>query len=726
MGQEEGVEEQRGRKRNTSQSFRNLFPIVQAEKGNPPIVWNRQGSNPRVLFVYHNDLEEGFIHPALAVLGGMMEQHGIESKLFDTSFWRDVNSPLVENDRQMGERVGEYKPVPGYNPEREVVNIQERFRKTVEEYRPDLIALTSTSYEFKSATQFIEPVKTEFGIPVIVGGPHATVAPDRAIASPAIDIVCIGDGEKSLLDLIRGINLGANVSEIPSLWLKDPNSGNVIKNPMGVQIEMMDDLPLPNWEMFDPRHRIRPFEGELKSYGYFEISRGCPFKCSYCIQPGLHEIPMEGGADNADSGNYKFHSAEEIVKRVAQYREKYGFNHLQLIDENLPTMPKKNLKEIAEQWARHVNPNRDLTIFTMSRPEYLVRKVKSDSGGFERDREGGLVYVSSGKAEVLREMGVEMVALGAESGNEWLRSTVLNRPMKQGILEAATRVLMESGIQVSLYNILGFPFETREMMFDTIDQMWKTKPNSYATRHLSPYPGTPIRDLCVEQGFIHPEYEDQKDAETRSFLHAPILNLPLKLPKEKVVVRNQITGEFEQVEHPSKENYIEHPSQGEQIRIRQLFGIYSYSPTKSMWPIIELAENRGLAKDNPELQNMVYEAFSRARVNRSEDDDAYRPTLHVESIRLEDVPWANGDEHLYVGRPRALLPIIELAGGRGYAASIPQLQDYVKKALTADIEERKALGIQDLSERRVVGGIAVRGQDEDQTGRIGFMATGRG
>ena len=712
------IKERHGKKL-TSQSFRNLFDINSSE--NPEVVWKINGSNPRVLFVYHNDIEEGFIHPALAVLGGMMRDNNIESRLFDTSFMRDKNSPHAENVRELRERIGEERP-SGYTFERRLVDLKEEFYKTVEEYRPDLIALTSTSYDFKPATEFILPTKKKFGIPVIVGGPHATVAPDRAIANDAIDIVCIGEGEKSLLNLIQNINQGRSVSNIPSLWVKD-KWGRIHKNRVGRQIEEMDDLPLPNWDMFDERHRLRPFMGKVKNFGYWEISRGCPFSCSYCIQAALHEIPSEGGNE---SGRYKYHSAEEIVRRMKVYTEKYGSNHFQLIDENLPTMKKSELEKIADLFIKEIKRPFNMEFFTMSRPEYIIRKALDKNGFPITDRHGNQRYVSSGKAEILAAMGCKMVAMGAESGNEWLREHVLNRPMAQGRLEAASEILMENGIQVSLYNIIGFPFETREMMFDTIKQLWRIKPDRYSVRHMSPYPGTPIRDLCEEKGYIDKFYEDippqiSKSSEgtkliggSKSFLHEPALNLPRKINRSEVVSKNPRTERYVTMEHPSLGEFIEHPSNEEQMRIRQLFGIYGFSPTEAMWKIIELAEDRGLAKGHKNLQDMVYQSFLRARSNRSEDEDSDRPDLNVREITYNDIIGLEKEEtRFYLGRPRALLPLVELALGKGYASKIPGLQEYVRNVFKTDYEERieKDLSLSEARNR----------EDLSQIGATGIM-----
>ncbi len=448
----------------------------------------------RVLFVYHNELEEGFMPASIAVLSGVMKSLGIETKLFDTSFWRDKGSNLIENDRQVREKTGEFKKVPGFNPEREIVDIKEEFMNILGEFKPDLIAATSTSYEFNSLIDFILPAKKKFNIPLIVGGSHATVYPEKAISKEGVDIVCVGEGEKALAELVKRLEQKKDFSNIPNLWVKISNK-QIIKNKVGIPIEM-DDLPEPDWDIFDERHRIRPFEGELKRYGFFEVSRGCPYRCSYCINDKLHNIYQDAGIN---SKLYRFYSPEKIVGVMKRYKERYGFNHIQLVDENLSVMPLNVLKKLAELYKKNVG----VGFFAMARPESFVAEPE--------------------KAKILAEMGCRMIALGAESGNEELKMKILNRPMKNETLIKAAELLRREGILVSLYNIIGFPTETRKMIFDTIKLNRQIKPDRYSVRFLVPYPGTAIREYCIENGYIEKDYEEKRNV---SFLIEPILNLP--------------------------------------------------------------------------------------------------------------------------------------------------------------------------------------------------------
>jgi radical SAM superfamily enzyme YgiQ (UPF0313 family) len=258
----------------------------------------------------------------------------------------------------------------------------------------------------------------------------------------------------------------------------------------------MDDIPEPDWDLIDPRHRVRPFEGELMNYGFWEISRGCPNTCSYCINDGKNGRYREAGIH---SKAFRFHSPKEIVRRMAKFKSKYRFNHIHLIDDNIAVMPLRDLEELAELYKQNVG----VGFFTMGRPEPLAAHPR--------------------KLEILADMGCKMIAYGAESGDEGLRRTVLNRPMKEGVLERAALLAKDNGIKVCLFSIIGFPEETEEMIFKTLELNRRIQPDSYSVRFLHPYPGTAINDYCVKHRYIAPGYEETTH---KSFLMEPVLDLP--------------------------------------------------------------------------------------------------------------------------------------------------------------------------------------------------------
>ncbi len=451
----------------------------------------------RVLFVYMNYIEEGFLPLGLASLSGALKQEGHKTDIFDTSFWIDESSEYNETDRETGEKYHEYKKVEGYSFKRRKTSVTEEFRKKIKEFNPDLIACYATSHEYKDLVKIL-PIKSEFRIPAIVGGPHATVAPDEVISYKYVDMLCRGEGEGALVELVSKMEDEKDITDVKNLWVIE--DGKIHKNEVRPYIHNLDKLPLPDWGLFDARHLIRPFEGKLKNYGFFESSRGCPHKCTYCINDFLHCLYRNKGKI------IRFKSAKRIVAEMKAFKDTVGVSHVQFVDDNFLLRPEKDLKEFAALYCREIG----VPFFIMAHPNTITEK----------------------KADILQEAGCVMVAIGVESGSDRIRKQVCKRFTTNETLVLAAKSLRKRGIMVSTYNIIGFPSETREDIFDTIKINRLMQTDRHSVRFLYPYPGTQIREKCISKGYMG------ESAVPSSYLQDPILDLPQISKKELKGLKN--------------------------------------------------------------------------------------------------------------------------------------------------------------------------------------------
>ena len=117
-----------------------------------------------------------------------------------------------------------------------------------------------------------------FQIPTILGGVFATFAPEKAIAYNEIDIVCVGEGEYALPTLCQRLKKGQKYDDVPNLWVKD-KYGSVKQNTMGPLVNI-NNLPLPDFTLFEEARLYRPMSGKVYRMIPFETHRGCPYSCS--------------------------------------------------------------------------------------------------------------------------------------------------------------------------------------------------------------------------------------------------------------------------------------------------------------------------------------------------------------------------------------------------------------------------------------------------------------
>jgi len=139
-------------------------------------------------------------------------------------------------------------------PDVEVKIVDEAFEKINFEEKVDLVGITAQTPVAPRAYQIAKEFKKR-GVPVIIGGVHASMLPEEALQH--VDAVVIGEAEKIWPDLIEDLKKG----QLKKIYQMD---GFI--NP--------SSLPLPRRELLKER-----FYFPLK---LLETTRGCPHHCDFC------------------------------------------------------------------------------------------------------------------------------------------------------------------------------------------------------------------------------------------------------------------------------------------------------------------------------------------------------------------------------------------------------------------------------------------------------------
>ncbi len=110
--------------------------------------------------------------------------------------------------------------------------------------------------------------------------------------------------------------------------------------------------------------------------------------------------------------------------------------------------------------------------------------------------------ITEEKVRCIKEVGCKRISIGLEHGNEEFRKKFLKRNYSNVAFKRACEILRSHEISFSTNVIIGFPYETREMVFDTINVLRDVKPDGVSTHIFSPYHGSELRDICVKDGMI--------------------------------------------------------------------------------------------------------------------------------------------------------------------------------------------------------------------------------
>ncbi|MDP8261809.1 MAG: radical SAM protein [Candidatus Ancaeobacter aquaticus] len=328
--------------------------------------------------------------------------------------------------------------------------------------------------------------KIDNTIKIIAGGYYPTLAPNDVIMCPSIDIICRGEGEQSLLELVNNLENGNDIKKINNLWVKE--NGEIFKNEIRPLIENIDGLPFWDREMFDYQSHI-DHSGKGNRNVKVMASRGCPYKCTYCSNFYFKEL-------YPNKEKYlRIRSVDNVISELINLKDNLKFDYFGFHDDNL-TLFQSWLKEFSIKYRQNIKM-----------PFYCAARVET---------------CSDENLDYLKEAGCFMVLVGIESGDEKFRKEKMNRNMSNELIVNACKKIKERNMNVWTFNMLGMPGETKFSLIKTIFLNWKIGPDFAMTTIYYPFKGTEMGDYCYKLGIVN----DVKKRLVGSYANNTILNHP--------------------------------------------------------------------------------------------------------------------------------------------------------------------------------------------------------
>lgn len=285
--------------------------------------------------------------------------------------------------------------------------------------------------------------------------------PELILLSCTEDTIGLG---RDMLRAVQAFNIpnivgGIFAKTAPELCLSYPEVDSISTS--DADINITPDYSLYELDQFD-----RPLGGKIIKAIPIETMRGCPYTCAYCCSGKKSKLV------------YKDLVAleEELERHVELVNPDWWF----INDDSFLSRSVKDLESLMQVFAK----------FNMK----FWCNTRFDD-------------VTTEKLELLKYGGIGRFNFGLEHGNEEYRTTGLNRPISnKKILEKAALV-NESNIPYGLNVMLGFPLETRDMVFDTIRLLKAIRGyDAIGVASLVPYRGTQLRPLCLDLGLINEDF----------------------------------------------------------------------------------------------------------------------------------------------------------------------------------------------------------------------------
>jgi anaerobic magnesium-protoporphyrin IX monomethyl ester cyclase len=469
----------------------------------------------KVLLIYPTLFKITGLPLGLASLSSVLRDGGHIVKVFDTACF-DINERLDENEIRIKRMMAKRATDEDKYLFKSDSNVKTVLTKLINEYKPQLVGISILEPNYETSlllSKIIKGVNKE--IIIVAGGVFPTLAPDVVIKEECIDAVCLGEGENALLELCNRISTNDSVSDIDGLWIK--NEKETHKNKLG-QLKELNELPHPDFDCFDERMFYKPMQGKLYKMVNIEISRGCPYKCSYCAAPELKNLYK-----NSDSSKYyRLMRMEKIFDQIHYQIKRHSPEFIYFSSETFLAMKKSDFEMFIEEYKKIKLPFWFQTRFETIREDW-IRKLK--------------------------DVGMFWLTIGLEHGNEEFRKKRLKRHYSNEVVLESMMVLKKLDCGATINNMIGFPFETRELIFDTIKlnkKLWqlnnKLETNAYI---FTPFRGCELYDLCKKNGLLNNDtyikntemydetvlnFSDEFKADIKSLVRT--FNLYVRLPEE--------------------------------------------------------------------------------------------------------------------------------------------------------------------------------------------------
>lgn len=362
----------------------------------------------------------------------------------------------------------------------------------------DLIGISFFSNYVDRAVQLATELRRSLNIPVICGGIHPTTRPDEVLEYS--DMVCIGEGETALLELVETMKEGKDYRHVAGIWSK--KDGAVIRNPLRPLVGDLDSFP--PFDFSNENHfildreteHLRPltadiFEqtlpilpgptGSILRVFRTMSDRGCPHRCAYCNVATLSELYKD------DPHPYlRSRSPGNVIAELVDIRKRFPFiQAIQFFDDTFFARPLKRIQEIARLYREKVG----IPMYCQASPNTLTED----------------------KLLALMDAGCVYVEMGIQTGSERVRTMYRRTETNEKIVAAANLLhkYRDRLITPDYHIIIDSPWEAVEDTMETVKLLNRLpKPFGLCISSLVFFPGTELYHQAKRDGRIHDEWNE--------------------------------------------------------------------------------------------------------------------------------------------------------------------------------------------------------------------------
>ena len=341
--------------------------------------------------------------------------------------------------------------------------------KRIESHDPSMVltsGFTCNAYTCAKTVEIAKKVNPD--IVTVVGGIHFTSVPDETLKDfPEIDFIVRGEGEHTIVELIKSLNNGKRVENIKGLSFK--NNGNIIHTPSRPLIKNLDTLPFPAYHLIEDylkHYHFSMMAGRKTRYMILEGARGCNHRCTFCTQW------------NHWGGVWRSKSVKRIADEIEHLNENFGGVFLWLTDDHfkIKMRGKKLYEELKNRKCKE-----DIMLFLQARTDDVAKNPDL--------------------VEKLRAVGTHWIMCGVETPNEESLKEFKKETKNKDAYDAM-KLLRNNDIFSHAMFVIGTRRDTHESIDILRRFSMDIEPDFSIYTALTPFPGTIYYENAKKKGWI--------------------------------------------------------------------------------------------------------------------------------------------------------------------------------------------------------------------------------
>ncbi len=337
-----------------------------------------------------------------------------------------------------------------------------------------------TGHQIKDGLGIAKLVKERFpAVPVVFGGWHPSLLPHQTAKNQYVDIVVVGQGQRTFYELVNAIYEHKGPDHVKGLVYK--KNGEIKINELR-EFESLDNFPPMNYDLINVEKHIIKSEYGDRYISYF-TSQGCPFNCAFCCETTVY------------GRKWKCLSAERVLSDIEMLHKKYRINAISIADDNF-FVDEKRVVEICKG---------------------IIKKKLNIKWGEVDGRTKQLMNFKEETWQLMKDSGLYSVLVGAEGSDETLLYVNKQASLKDTF--DLTHRCKKYGIKIWFSFMFGLPpqkdeearnykrhlkkeFDSLMKLFDKLMEI--SQDNIFLFCLYTPYPGNPIYENAKKYGFKEP------------------------------------------------------------------------------------------------------------------------------------------------------------------------------------------------------------------------------